>query len=95
MSLCRCCTLAFLLAYACNAESVKEKSEAGSPNIGNSTAHNATSDNHKDYAFYSRLLAGVLVLREGSIGKAAMAIPGLNAITQQYLRTQVMALLVP
>jgi hypothetical protein len=42
-----------------------------------------------DYSALSRMLAGVLVLREGGIANATRALPYLSAVTQHYLQTQV------
>lgn len=58
----------------------------------NSYLHDDDSSNSSstvDYSSFSKMLAGVLVLREGGIANATLALPHLNAVTQQYLDTQV------
>lgn len=62
----------------------------GSEEVANTTG-TAGSDTAPefDYSNFSRMLASMLVLREGGIAEATRAIPGLSAETFNYLGTQV------
>jgi hypothetical protein len=42
-----------------------------------------------NYSALSKMLAGVMVLREGGIGEAIRAIPHLSVTTHHFLQTQV------
>eukprot|EP00884_Botryococcus_braunii_P009034 jgi/Botrbrau1/18131/Bobra.53_1s0009.1 len=57
-----------------------------SPNFG---ASSKTSPAAVDYTALSRMLAGVLVLREGGVSEAILALPYLSTVTLHYLNTQV------
>eukprot|EP00884_Botryococcus_braunii_P009030 jgi/Botrbrau1/18128/Bobra.53_1s0007.2 len=56
---------------------------APAPEIGDGYSNGTV-----DYSTFSKILAGVLVLREGGVANATRAIPYLNAVTQQFLDTQ-------
>lgn len=76
------------------ASTPSESEAAGRPLNGK--AYNAMSPGEQDaanvtadYSMLSKLLAGMLVLREGSIADATRAIPTLSAMTHHFLNTQV------
>lgn len=80
---------AFLLAVLSHTALGDRDGTASITSRANTAGHAHGAPPQVDFTQFSKMLAGMLVLREGGLPEATQAIPHLAATTHHYLNTQV------